>query len=88
MTCSLPVLIITYKHELFLLTEIVSWRIYLWRWRHGKYLTQCDESCVFAFDILLICSDYRSKQNLHIVQKFGCLHATYSLSVLYLSSKH
>jgi len=28
------------------------------------------------------------KHNLHIIPKFGCLHATYSLSVHYLSSKH
>jgi len=46
------------------------------------------ENCVFPFDILLICSDYRSKHNLHIILKFTCLQATYSLSVQYLSSKH
>jgi len=38
--------------------------------------------------MLLICSDYRSKYNLLIVVKFGCLYATYSLSVQYLCSKH
>jgi len=53
-----------------------------------KNLTQSDEKCILAFDILLICSDYRSKHNLHIILKFGYLHATYSLSVQYLSSKH
>jgi len=49
---------------------------------------KCDENCILAFDILLICSDHRCKRNLHIILKFGCLHATYILSVQYLSSKH
>jgi len=35
-----------------------------------KNLTLSDENCVLAFDILLICSDYRSKHNLHIILKF------------------
>jgi len=46
--------------------------------------SQSDENGVLAFDILVICS----KPNLLIILKFGCLHATYSLSVQYLSSKH
>ena len=41
-----------------------------------KKRTQIDENCVLPFDILLICSDYRSEHNLHIILKFGCLHAT------------
>jgi len=53
-----------------------------------KNLTESDETCLLAFDILLICSDYRSKHNLHIILKFGSLLATYSLSVQYLISKH
>jgi len=53
-----------------------------------KNLTQSDENCVLWFDILLICSDYRSKHNLHIILKFGSLLATYSLSVQYLISKN
>jgi len=53
-----------------------------------KNLSQSDENCVLAFDILLICSDYRSKHNLHIILKFGNLLATYNLSVQYLISKH
>ena len=53
-----------------------------------KNFTQCNENCILAFDILLICSDYRCKHNFHIIMKFGCLHATYNLSVQYLSSKH
>jgi len=40
-----------------------------------KNLTLSDENCVLAFDILLICSDYRSNHNLHIILKFGCLLA-------------
>ena len=36
----------------------------------------------------LICSDNRSKHNLHIILKLGGLLATYSLSVRYLFSKH
>jgi len=51
-------------------------------------LTQSDENFVYPFDILLFLSDYRSKHDMHIVLKFGCLHSTYSLSVQYLSSKH
>jgi len=76
-----------YKHALVQLTEVVSYRIYLRRRRHRKIL-QSDEYCLLAFDIFLICSDYRSKHNLHIILKFGCLHATYSLSVQYMNSKH
>jgi len=53
-----------------------------------KNLTQSEENCVLVFDILLICSDYRSKYNLNIILKFGGLLATYSLSVRYLFSKH
>jgi len=53
-----------------------------------KNRTLSDENCVLAFDILLICSDNRSKHNLHIILKFGGLLATYSLSVPYLFSKH
>jgi len=53
-----------------------------------KNLTQIDENCVLAFDILLICSDYRSRHNLHLILKFGGLLATYSLSVRYLFSNH
>jgi len=53
-----------------------------------KNLSKSDENCVLAFDIILICSDYRSKHNLHIILKFGSLLATYSLSVQYLISKH
>jgi len=53
-----------------------------------KYLTQSDEICVLAFDILISCSDYRSKQKLHKILKFGCLHSTHSLSVQYLNSSH
>jgi len=53
-----------------------------------KNLTQCDENYILAFDIYLICSDYRCKHNLHIILKFWCLHATYNLIVQYLSSKH
>jgi len=53
-----------------------------------KNLTLSDENCVLAFDILLICSYYRSKHNLHIILKFGGLLANYSLSVQYLISKH
>jgi len=53
-----------------------------------KCLTQSDENCVFAFDILLICFDYRSKHNLRITMKFRCLQSTYSLTVQYLSSEH
>jgi len=49
-----------------------------------KNLSQSDGNCVLALDIFLIRSDYRSKLNLHIILKFGCLHATYSLSVKYL----
>jgi len=52
-----------------------------------KNLTLSDENCVLAFDILLICSDYRSKHNLHIILKFESLLANYSLSVQYLISK-
>jgi len=52
-----------------------------------KILSQSDENCVLVFDILLICSDYRSKHNLHIILKFGSLLATYSLSVQYLFPK-
>jgi len=36
MTCSLTVLIMSYKHDLLQLTEIMSWHIYLWRRRHEK----------------------------------------------------
>jgi len=53
-----------------------------------KNLTQSDENCVLAFDIILIFSDYRSKHNLHIILKFGGFLATYSLSVLYLILKN
>jgi len=53
-----------------------------------KNLKQSDENCVMAFDILLMCSDYRSKHNLNIILKFGSLLATNSLSVHYLISKH
>jgi len=53
-----------------------------------KNFTQSDENFVLAFDILIICSDYRSKHNLHIILKCGCLLATYSLSVRYLFSKY
>jgi len=53
-----------------------------------KNLTLSDENCVLAFDIILICSDYRSKHNLHIILKFESLLANYSLSVQYLISKH
>ena len=53
-----------------------------------KNLTLSDDNCVLAFDILLICSDYRSKHNLHIILKFESLLANYSLSVQYLISKH
>ena len=53
-----------------------------------KNLTLSDENCVLAFDILLICSDHRSKHNLHIILKFESLLANYSLSVQYLISKH
>jgi len=53
-----------------------------------KNLTQSDEKCVLSFDILLMCSDYRSKHNLHIILNFGGLLTTYSLSVRYLFSKH
>ena len=53
-----------------------------------KNYTQSDDNCLLAFDILIICSDCRSKLNLYIILKFGCLHATYSLSVQYMSSKH
>jgi len=53
-----------------------------------KYLTQSDENYVLAFDILYICSLYRSKHNLHIILNFGSLHSIYSPSVQYLSSKH
>jgi len=53
-----------------------------------KCLTQSNENYVMVVDILLIWYDYRTKHNLHIVLKFGCLHVTYSLSVQYLSSKH
>jgi len=34
-----------------------------------KNLTQSDENCLLAFDILLTCCDYRSKYNLHIIMK-------------------
>jgi len=51
-------------------------------------MEKCDENCLLAFDILLICSDNRSKHNLHIILKFGGLLATYSLSVRYLFSKN
>jgi len=51
-----------------------------------KNLTLSDENCVLAFDILLICSDYRSKNNLHIILKFESLLANYSLTVQYLIS--
>jgi len=53
-----------------------------------KNLAQSDENCVLAFDILLMCSDCRTKHNLHIILKFGALLATYSLSVWYLFSNH
>jgi len=53
-----------------------------------KNLTLSDENCVLAFDIFLICSDYRSKHNLHIILKFESLLANYNLSVQYLISKH
>ena len=53
-----------------------------------KNLIPSDENCELAFDIHLICSDYRSKHNLHIILKFRCLLATYSLSVQYLFWKH
>jgi len=49
-----------------------------------KNLTQSDENCVLAFDILLICSDYMSKHNLHIILKFGGLLSTYSLSAVFV----
>jgi len=52
-----------------------------------KNLTLSDENCVLAFDILLVCSDYRSKHNLHIILKFEFARE-YSLSVQYLISKH
>jgi len=52
-----------------------------------KCLTQSDENCVLAFDII-IRSDYKCKHNFHIILKFGYLHSTYSLSVQYLGSKH
>jgi len=64
-----------------------SCHVYLTK-KAWKNLTQIDENCVMAFDILLICSDYRSKHNLHIILKFGSLLATFSLSVQYLTSKH
>ena len=32
-----------------------------------KNLTKSDENCLLAFDIILICSNYRSKHNLHII---------------------
>jgi len=51
-------------------------------------LTRSDVNFVLAFDILLICSDYRSKHNLHIILKFESLLANYSLSVQYLISKN
>jgi len=51
-------------------------------------LTLSNENSVLAFDILLICSDYMSKHNLHIILKFESLLANYSLSVQYLISKH
>ena len=54
----------------------------------GMEKSQSDENSVLAIDILLISSDYRPKRNLLIILKFGNLHATYSLSVQYLSSKH
>jgi len=44
-------------------------------------LTLSNENCVLAFDILLICSDYMSKHNLHIILKFESLPANYNLSV-------
>jgi len=53
-----------------------------------KNLTQSDDNCVLVFDILLICSDYRAKHNLHIILKFGILLATYSPSVQYMFPKH
>jgi hypothetical protein len=53
-----------------------------------KILTHSDENCVLAFEILLICSDYRSKHNMHIILKFGSFLSTYSLSVQYLISKN
>jgi len=53
-----------------------------------KNLTQSDDNCVLAFDILLICSDYRSKHNLQIIFNFRSLLATYSLSVQYMVQKH
>ena len=53
-----------------------------------KNLTQSDENCVLAFDILLICSDYRSKHSLQIILKLGSLLGTYRLSVQYLISKY
>jgi len=40
-----------------------------------KNLTLSDENCVLAFDILIICSDCRSKHNLHKILKFECLLA-------------
>jgi len=51
-------------------------------------LSLSNENCVFAFDILLMSSDYRSKHSLHIILKFEILLAKYSLSVQYLISKH
>jgi len=53
-----------------------------------KNLTHNDQNCVLVFDILLICSDHKSKHNLHIILKFGSLLATNSLSVQYFFSKH
>jgi len=43
--------------------------------------------CVLAFHILLICSEYGSKVNLHKIVKFVYLHSTNSLSVKYMNSK-
>jgi len=40
-----------------------------------KNLTLSEEYCVLAFEILLICSDYRSKHNMHIILKFESLLA-------------
>jgi hypothetical protein len=56
--------------------------------KYGRWLSfkPSDEICVLSFDILHFY--YLSNANMHGILKFEYLHATYSLAVKYMNSKH
>jgi len=78
-----------YKNDLIHLKEYVlnAWHTaILWK-SLLTWLTASDEIRVWAFDIHLICSEYRFKYNLRQIKYFVCLILAYCLSVLNMDSK-